>query len=144
MTLAPRMVDPNFLVIALAHGGNPNLVVSNGWPHTPLSAAIGPGGLETVKILVQAGANINYAEPIGGNTPLTMAAGLNQYDIVYYLLEQGADYTAKLPTYKGQVNGLVWSIESTNIDSESPLHVWQDKVVEFLRSKGIAMKPKVP
>ena len=142
--LASEMVDSDFLRITLAHGGDPNLLIPDGSPHTPLIAAIGPGGFENVKLLVKAGADVNYASPVDGTTPATDAAGLNQYDIVYYLLQNGANYAAEVKTYQGPKNGLVWTIENNNIDPNSQLYQWREKVIEFLGSKGLTVNPKIP
>jgi ankyrin repeat protein len=144
MTATPTIADTDFLKLALAHGGNPNLLISDGWPHTPLMAATIPGGLKNVKLLVEAGADVNYVEAVGKITPAISAAELNQYDIALYLLEHGADYAAKIPTYQGRVNGIVWCIENNNIDPNSPLYQWRQKVIDFLRSKGVTVNPKIP
>lgn len=144
MTAAPTIEDADFLKLALAYGGNPNLEVPNGWPHTPLMAATILGGLENVKLLVHAGANVNYVRSADRVTPAISAAELNQYDIVFYLLENGADYAAEIPTYRGSVNGIVWCIENNNIDPSSPGYQWRQKVIEFLRSKGVIVNPKTP
>jgi len=55
------------------------------------------GELDRVKELVENGADINYAEPSSvhpyGATPIMLAAGAGQQEVVAYLLEQGADVT---------------------------------------------------
>jgi ankyrin repeat protein len=103
-------------------------------------AAIGPSGLENVKTLVASGADLNYQDSISGNTPLIQAADLNQFDIVYYLLDRGADY--KLKNKFG--NTVVFDIEMNNIDPKSTGYAWRQKVIEFLRSKGVSVNPKTP
>lgn len=45
--------------------------------------------IKTVKSLVKKGADVNYYYM--ENTPLTMAVSMNNYDIVEFLLESGAD-----------------------------------------------------
>lgn len=140
MSLASEMTDPDFLKLAIKYKGNPNLALANGPPRSPLMAAIGPGGLDNVKTLLQAGANINYQDPVTGDTPLIQAADLNQFDIVYYLLEQGADY--KLKNKFG--NTIVYDVEMNNIDPTSQGYIWRQKVIEYLHSKGISVNPKVP
>lgn len=140
MSLASQMTDHDFLRLAVKYKGNPNLTLANGPPRSPLMAAIGPGGLDNVKTLLQAGANINYQDPVTGDTPLMQAGDLNQFDIVYYLLEQGADY--KLKNKFG--NTIVYDIEMNNIDPKSQGYTWRQKVIEYLRSKNISVNPKIP
>jgi ankyrin repeat protein len=93
MHLAAGQDDPYWLRLALEHGGDPNLLNANA-PRikrgTPLHSAICAESLETVKLLVEAGADINHTG--SGQTPLADAFATAAYDIVYYLLEQGADY----------------------------------------------------
>ena len=61
---------------------------------TPLIGAASDGNLESVKILVENGANIN-------NKALATAVYHNHLPIVKYLVEQGADYN--LPLYQNYI-----------------------------------------
>lgn len=56
--------------------------------------AIGKGSIEIVRILLNFGANINGCDSIQ-RTPLITAACNGQLDIMWYLIEQGADRQAK-------------------------------------------------
>jgi ankyrin repeat protein len=56
----------------------------------PLCTIVEGGSFENTKLLVQAGADVNEADP-SGYTPLYYAVEHGYYDIVKYLLEQGAD-----------------------------------------------------
>jgi hypothetical protein len=60
----------------------------NGW--TPLMHAIHTNRLRSVEALLQAGANVN-GSCCRGLTPLILAAGNGQADIVQVLLKNGAD-----------------------------------------------------
>lgn len=58
---------------------------------TPLHLAIRQGQFETVKALVEAGADVNLASAGDKTSPLLMAIVNGQFDIALYLLDRGAD-----------------------------------------------------
>ena len=89
--------DPWWLRLALEHGAKPNLVnIGYGRPMEgpPLEAAISKGTIESVKLLLEYGAHINkpFSDGPHPSYPLAVAAQSTKFDIVLYLLEQGADY----------------------------------------------------
>ena len=103
--MAAEHENTGFLKAALQHGGDPNLMAEP-LSKVPLFETIGLGDedrKENRQLLLASGADINARiaydpEKIGpflGNTPLLLAAELPQYDVVYELLEAGADYKAK-------------------------------------------------
>jgi len=60
-------------------------------PHFPLNLASSRGAkLELVKLLVEAGAEVNMAN-LKGSTPLHRASKMNIIDVAEYLIQQGAD-----------------------------------------------------
>lgn len=61
---------------------------------TPLSDAAFQGDLETVKLLLDRGADVN-AKNRDGNTPLIVAAFMCRTEVVQYLLKNGASPTRK-------------------------------------------------
>ena len=83
--------DPFWLQAALEAGGDPNKM--NGarglQQGTPLRFAIMEEHLENVKLLCDYGANINASIDELGLSALYLACG--SFEIVYYLLTQGAD-----------------------------------------------------
>ena len=93
MELAASLNDPAYLASLLRHGGNPNALDVYG-TKTIIHIAILHGRLANVRLLVEAGADINARENLSMATPLHKAVG-GEYDIAYYLLEQGADPTLK-------------------------------------------------
>jgi ankyrin repeat protein len=62
--------------------------------NTPISVAITWGDLEAVKLLVEAGANIDV-QMERGSTPLHEAISAGEFDIARYLVRMGADQTIK-------------------------------------------------
>lgn len=66
---------------------------SRGPSGSALAAAALAGHLDTVKVLVDSGADVNLAGPFG--TPLVLAAGRGFVDIVRFLVERAADVEAR-------------------------------------------------
>ena len=60
---------------------------------TPLIVASGQGHLQIVKLLIENGAKVNYVSPDGG---YALTAALSNYQLVLYLLQQGADCSKSL------------------------------------------------
>ena len=56
--------------------------------NTPLKMACSHGHLETIRVLVENGANVNYCG--SGLTPLVLASSVLRVDIVDFLLDHGA------------------------------------------------------
>ncbi len=86
--------DTWWLRLALEHGADPNLVnTGRGRPSegTALKFAISNGTLDHVRLLVEGGANIDKPDKYD-NYPLAIAIDHVKFDVVYYLLEKGADF----------------------------------------------------
>jgi uncharacterized protein len=82
--------DPYWLDLALRAGGDPNLKDPRRGSY-PIAYAIFGGGFDNVKLLAQYGADLNSVDR-HGRTPLTLAASAAEFEVLYYLLENGADY----------------------------------------------------
>ena len=102
MHWATEHEDVAYLQAALEHGGNPNLRAGR-YNKPPLLETLGTfahARKEHRRLLLAAGADPNGrsldAPPadgaFGSDTPVMEAAYRNRYDIVYELLEAGADY----------------------------------------------------
>jgi hypothetical protein len=93
MNQAAKNSDPFWLMEALAHGGDPN-ALNVGNRHSPKSTpiiyAIHSRQVNNVRILIEAGANVNHRAG-HGLSPLREAAGSGKYEAVVFLLESGAD-----------------------------------------------------
>ena len=109
--------DPRYLSLLLLHGGNPNAVqnapsAKNGKLRISiLEMACLNGDLNYVKILVNAGAIINYKINEGFN-PLNAAILSQNPDIVLYLLENGANF--KIPMYTMITGEKVYILQGIN------------------------------
>lgn len=141
--------DVAFLKVALEHGGDPNLRAGQ-LGETPLFLTVGLEGdnrKEHRQLLLDSGANINIRTvddssymPIGGNTPIMKAAGLGRFNIVYELLELGADYKIKndsghdLTDRVGQKRGAFISGSQQEKDLQ--------KVIDWLSERGVEIPPR--
>ena len=87
----------SYAELLLSHGADVNDVEvgdrkpTNSTRDTPLIAAARSGNCKMVKFLISKGANINYQNEYG-QSALSVAALTNEFDIVLYLLQNGADY----------------------------------------------------
>jgi hypothetical protein len=61
----------------------------------PLHIAASSGAMESVKLLISLGANVNAKEPQSGATPLHMACMMGHKDVVEFLINNKADVNAK-------------------------------------------------
>ena len=90
MELAAIFNDPAYLASLLRHGGDPNAFDVYGSVQI-INEAIMHDRIENVRVLVEAGADINARARGSMTTPLHTAVTVGKYEIAYYLLEQGAD-----------------------------------------------------
>ncbi|UXK08876.1 hypothetical protein N5094_01105 [Shewanella putrefaciens] len=137
MTFAAGADDPVYLQMALANGGDPNYF-HRSRKHSLIFDTISPGRIEHIKLLVKHGADINATDALG-DVPIMTAASLNQYDIVYFLLEQGADF--KRANRWGKTIKDV--IENNSISKSGELYKWRGKVIQFLHDNGVEVSPRI-
>jgi ankyrin repeat protein len=139
--------NPKYLKIILAYKGNPNSAEAappmegNTSRNTALCAAIkfkDDYSLMKVKMLVEAGADVNSDNHGLTNKPLTNAIMMDKYDVALYLLEQGADY--KNLMYKmvdGEEVYILKALRKSIFDLNTVEYQQKLKVIDFLRSKGL-------
>ncbi len=136
--------DTWWLKLALEHGADPNLInVGRGRPSegSPLKFAISNGSLDHVRLLVDAGADIDKPDPYG-NYPLASAIAQGKFDIVYYLLEKGADFRAarssgvSFLTYVSEkyTHRREWYLLKEDREGIAKIHDW-------LTAKGVDVPP---
>jgi ankyrin repeat protein len=77
----------------LKAGANPNAGYGSG--ETPLMTAARTGKVDSVKLLVEHGAEVNAAEEFRGQTPLMFAAAENHAEVAKLLLARGALVNAR-------------------------------------------------
>lgn len=139
--------DLSFLKLILAYGGNPNSLEtlnenenSDQVKNTALNVAISMSSnncLEKVKLLVDAGANINY--PRGGaNSPLSHSIIHEKMDVTLYLLHKGANYKNVIYTrVDGENVYILKSLRECLIDLDNDQYVYKLKVINFLKENGL-------
>jgi len=138
ISLAAKIDDPRFLQAMLEYSGDANYVnPRTAW--SLLHEATISYRMKSVELLTQHGANLNVQDR-NGETPLMLASNLNRYVIAYYLLQHGADY--KLTNNIGKT--VVNSIEDFPIDPKSDGYVWKNKVIKYLRDRGVMVNLKFP
>lgn len=128
--LTAGLSDPWFLETMLKNRGNPNFANVRG--ETPIFEAVMSLSIQNIDILAKAGTNLN-AQTTGGATPMITAANLNRFDIVYHLLELGADPTIR------DINGytVLSRIQHNLIDPASPLAKDREKVIDWLKARNL-------
>lgn len=120
--LAAGLEDSSILKLLLEFKGDPN-ATHKGPEFNALMKSVMQ--LESLKLLVAAGADVNQSNPIGNAIGLD-AAGLGQYDAVIYLISHGYTHNLLL---------LAWEVKNRPISDE--LKPKQQKILELLKEKGV-------
>ena len=141
MHWAARAEDVDILRLALEFGGDPN-VLGGQDGITPIFRAL--TNREALRVLLDAGADIDAQKRGwemggrnvgGGVTPVMAAANLAQFDVVYFFLESGADYSIEDERGDTLSNLVANYCGAFKAGSES--EKWHRKVVEWLRERGV-------
>ena len=120
---------------------------------TSLTRACSAGNINLVKSLLDQGADVNWKSPIGGDTPLAMAAMMDRTAVVQLLLDKGADVNlansdgwtplmqAALRGYEDMVRLLVdrgadVTRKNSNGATALDLAKGNEKVLSILKEKG--------
>lgn len=128
-----------WLELALKHGGDPNLRVKlqTDIGEAPvLNFAASEGAFENVKLLLQAGADINGVD-YKGCSALYEAGASKRLELVFYLLGSGADYT--LP---GGPKGFSFLAHFRTRNPDSPANTPEEraqilKIRAWLEERGV-------
>ena len=128
---ATEFEDTSFLSLALEYGGDPNQTTKLIVQENPLLwFAIVDNRPDVIKILLQHEADVNPKI-------IDSAAGMNGYHAVYLLLETGSSFTINR-----KPSSLLERLENRAVHPDDPEYIWRDKVVAFLRERGIEVTPK--
>lgn len=145
--------DPKYLKLVLKYGGNANSLETapgkegNQARSTALNNAISSVdkySRKRVKLLVNAGADINYfnnGPEVFTNLPLGDALLHDNMDALLFLLDKGANYNKIM--YKMFDNHDVYILEGLRkvlVDLNSEQHKAKIKAVQFLKNKGLDYK----
>jgi hypothetical protein len=127
--LAASTAQPEFLRLALQHGGDPNELKGPRPEHRPLLLAAQFGLFENVKTLVSAGADINtHHDQFYGYTAPELAIAVGRFDIATWLVEQGYNYDLPM---------LARSAESRYVSLGSHQQERKERLIDMLRAKGM-------
>lgn len=98
--------------ILLDHHANPQAV--NSKKFTPLMIACRYGSIESAKLLIQAGVDVNYETPQAGWSALIIAAIHNRVNLVLLLLNSGAEMEVSDRHYSTMWSALEWAAHHEN------------------------------
>lgn len=142
------------LKLLLKYGGNPNSTecgrnydMDGDWipaRSSALSCAVSISGeIEKVKILVEAGANVNNYDGDFQDAPLMDALLLDRMNIALYLLEHGADYNYKFRSCAPSSGGgsrdvdILYRLRQCIYPLDSQEYKDKLKVIKFLKDRGV-------
>lgn len=144
MTYAVMHENLAVLKLALEHGGNPNFITVHPYPIVGLNRrplifeAFGlEHGKEKILMLLDAGADIEGRDSFG-RTPLLYMAFMGNFELMYTLLERGADYSVR----DNQGNDITMHIarRSKMLRSGNPQIPYMEKVVNWLKQRGVVVQ----
>ena len=116
-----------------------NIDLNTGTMNTPLLHAMATNRFENFKLLLDAGADMNWIEERTGRTTLHYCATDGDWKYAYELLTRGVNYEKDLKS-------IIGTIEAENNFSAITSINWRgtddrQKIVQFFRKKGINIKP---
>jgi ankyrin repeat protein len=133
------------LQLFIKYGGDVNAVSEHGHLKTPLITAVHTS-FENTKILVEAGANINYIDPEYHECVLRSALDFSNIDIVKDLImEKGADFTMKLGVAadangnpgKGDTIYIINLFRFLTFPLNSREHNVKMEIVNYMKERGV-------
>lgn len=124
--MASAIEDPYYLRLALHYGGDPDAKKGEA-EDRPLLKAAREGFIENVRILLDAGADVNIHDERypSHNAAAQAILGYGRYDIVILLLERGFNYN---------VPWLFRFVENPNVPDSQRAN--RDKVLQMLKERG--------
>lgn len=126
--------NPRILEAVMKAGGSPDIRRPDREP--VIMRFINDQDCQSLRRWTQYGANLNVTTR-GGDPVITTAALRQDWDVVWCLLELGADYD-----YEGASRQpLSASLAGPYPSPDSPLHPYKVKVWEFLRDRGLRVPP---
>lgn len=126
MLMAAGVGRPDFLQLAIRHGGDLNAAKGEFDPDRPLLMAAYYGLFENVKILIAAGADINNHDPKTSAPEYALGVG-GRFDIAVWFLEQGFSY---------DLQSLARNAEVCHVPLKGEQQRWKEKLISMLREKG--------
>lgn len=147
MICAAKSSDIKYLKLLLKYKGNPNsrenVQTKNGDQarKTALTSAISyydSASLEKVKLLIDAGADLNYYNEGHTDLPLGLSLTLDKMDVALYLIQKGANYSLPMSKdSKGQNIYILKALRQCVFDLESTEFQQKKQIIEYLKNKGL-------
>ncbi len=139
--------NTRFLKLLLSHGANPNEEETgkrqegNTTRKNPLLVACGDvnqfvSPIDKVKVLVEAGANVEYMNDYK-MFPLRKALINEHYDVVLYLIKQGADYKRVISNVDGKDYYICDELRFSLLELDSEKYKQKMELVNYLKQQGI-------
>jgi uncharacterized protein len=146
--------DPKYLKLVLEYKGDPNSIENvfsgpkkriasernSALTKAVLPSIMGKKNLEKVKLLVEAGADINYTKKGIIQSALAVALIQDQMDVALYLIEKGADYTKPITSTVlegGEDISVLYILRCSIIDLDSEQYKKKKEIIAFLKKKGL-------
>jgi ankyrin repeat protein len=136
-----KSTTSDYVRLFLKYGGQVNDYAPNGTNlNTSPILAASCYRLESVKLLVEAGANVNFEDTLTKppTTALYYASLYEEIEIIKYLLEHGADYKKLL--FVGNHNRqdyIMDFLRRMDFSNDSKKNKTKQEVIEFLEKRGL-------
>lgn len=137
--------DTRILKLLLQYEGDPNSKENAPFSDNPVMSKFrtfalleaATHSLEKVKLLLEAGADVNQIDRGTNESALESALNQGKMDIVMYLLEHGADYTKPLNMGDRPPVDILYRLRQTVPPLDSKEYKEKMQVVDFLKQKGL-------
>jgi ankyrin repeat protein len=130
--------DSEWIELALRFGGDPNLVYtkSRSCPkRTPIFDTISSHHVRAAELLIEAGADLTHKSR-HGQTPLGFALINHRYDIIYLLLQAGADHRDGLVLRETAIERTRRYLEERDGRFREPEQVpWAEKCLKIIEER---------
>jgi uncharacterized protein len=131
MNFVPMGDDPDLLRLLLKFGGNPNHHGNGKIDDRPLSLAASEGRIENVRLLLDAGADINAHDNFD-ESAATKTLALGKFEATAFLLQHGFNYNLEY---------LARGVKVVQVPQNSDAQRWKEKVILLLKERGITINP---
>ena len=129
-----------FIEYLLSHGADPDLQVDGRHPcEHPLSWAIYTGRVDNAILLIKHGADVDSVDSYGRNM-LLQAWGAAEFEIVYQLLQHGADVNAPGKQDFTFIQHVRYASPSFYRNLPGRKEYWCEAVLDWLSARGIDVK----
>ncbi|WP_438867427.1 ankyrin repeat domain-containing protein [Pseudomonas sp. L1(2025)] len=127
MALVSGGNNPDLLALMLRYKADANGVNAATIKTKPLYLAAAQGRLQNVKLILDAGADVNVHDDTGLSAA-TVAAAMGNFEIVAFLLDRGYTY---------DLSGLAKDTHIVKAFSIAEGPAWKAKVIDKLKAKGV-------